>query len=95
MLKIMISPAKKMRIDDDFLEEVSLPLLLEQTEQIMEYLAGLPEDTDGVTCTDIFKSVPSLAAFSTQKAAALVRMLKLDGRVTCQEKKGKSLFKMA
>jgi hypothetical protein len=39
--------------------------------------------------------VPSLAAFSTQKAAALVRMLKLDGRVTCQEKKGKSLFKMA
>lgn len=64
-------------------------------EQIMEYLAGLPEDTDGVTCTDIFKSVPSLAAFSTQKAAALVRMLKLDGRVTCQEKKGKSLFKMA
>lgn len=64
-------------------------------EQIMEFLAGLPEDTDGVTCTDIFKSVPSLAAFSTQKAAALVRMLKLDGRVTCQEKKGKSLFKMA
>ena len=34
----MISPAKKMRIDDDFPEEVSLPLLLEQTEQIMEYL---------------------------------------------------------
>lgn len=64
-------------------------------EQIMEYLAGLPDDTDGVTCTDIFKSVPSLAAFSTQKAAALVRMLKLDGCVTCQEKKGKSLFKMA
>lgn len=64
-------------------------------EQIMEYLAGLPEDTDGVTCTDIFKSVPSLAVFSTQKVTALVRMLKLDGRVTCQEKKGKSFFKMA
>lgn len=64
-------------------------------EQIMEYLAGLPDDTDGVTCTDIFKSVPSLATFSTQKVVALVRMLKLDGRVTCQEKKGKSLFKMA
>ena len=67
----------------------------QENESLMEYLAGLPEDTDGVTCTDIFKSVPSLAAFSTQKAAALVRMLKLDGRVTCQEKKGKSLFKMA
>lgn len=30
-----------MRIDDDFPEEVSLPLLLEQTEQIMEYLQSL------------------------------------------------------
>ena len=37
----MISPAKKKRIDDDFPEEVSLPLLLEQTEQIMEYLQSL------------------------------------------------------
>ena len=43
MLKIMISPEKKMRIDDDFPEEVSLPLLLEQTEPITEYLQRLDQ----------------------------------------------------
>lgn len=41
MLKIIISPAKKMRINDDFPEEVSLPQLLDQTEQLMEYLRSL------------------------------------------------------
>lgn len=64
-------------------------------EQIMEYLADLDADTDGVTCTEIFKAIPALTAYSNQKVAALVRQLKLDGRVVCTEKKGKSLFKMA
>lgn len=64
-------------------------------EQIMEYLADLDADTDGVTCTEIFKAIPDLAAYSNQKVAALVRQLKLDGRVVYTEKKGKSLFKMA
>lgn len=64
-------------------------------EQIMEFLAGLPEDTDGVTCTEILKSVPALADFSNQKVAALVRQLKMVGRVVATEKKGKSLFRMA
>lgn len=64
-------------------------------EQIMEYLAGLDADTDGVTCTEISKAIPDLTAYSNQKVAALVRQLKLDGRVVCTEKKGKSLFKMA
>lgn len=64
-------------------------------EQIMEYLADLDADTDGVTCTEIFKAIPDLTAYSSQKVAALVRQLKLDGRVVCMEKKGKSLFKMA
>lgn len=64
-------------------------------EQIMEFLAGLPEDTDGVTCTEILKSVPALADFSNQKVAALVRQLKMAGRVVATEKKGKSLFRMA
>lgn len=64
-------------------------------EQIMEFLAGLSEDTDGVTCTEILKSVPALADFSNQKVAALVRQLKMAGRVVATEKKGKSLFRMA
>ena len=64
-------------------------------EQIMEFLAGLPEDTDGVTCTEILKSVPALADFSNQKVAALVRQLKMADRVVATEKKGKSLFRMA
>lgn len=64
-------------------------------EQIMEFLAGLPEDTNGVTCTEILKSVPALADFSNQKVAALVRQLKMANRVVATEKKGKSLFRMA
>lgn len=64
-------------------------------EQILEFLAGLPEDTDGVTCTEILKSVPALADFSNQKVAALVRQLKMADRVVATEKKGKSLFRMA
>lgn len=64
-------------------------------EQIMEFLAGLPEDTDGVTCTEILKSIPALADFSNQKVAALVRQLKMADRVVATEKKGKSLFRMA
>lgn len=61
-------------------------------EQIMEFLAGLPEDSKGVTCTEILKGVPSLSDFSNQKVSALVRQLKLAGRVTSQEVKGKALF---
>ena len=64
-------------------------------EQVMEYLSTLPDDADGVTCTEILKSVPALADFSNQKVAALVRQLKLAGRVVSTEKKGKSLFRMA
>lgn len=46
-------------------------------EQIVEYLSTLPDDTDGVTCTEILKSVPALTDFSNQKVAALVRQLKM------------------
>lgn len=50
----MISPAKKMRIDDDFPAEVSLPLFLEKTEQIKEYLQSLePEELKEIwKCND-------------------------------------------
>lgn len=64
-------------------------------EQIMEFLSTLPDDSDGVICTEILKSVPALTDFSNQKVAALVRQLKTAGRVVATEKKGKSLFRMA
>ena len=64
-------------------------------EQIIEFLAGLPDDSKGVTCTDILKGIPALSDFSNQKVSALVRQLKLSGRVTSDEVKGKSLFRLA
>lgn len=62
-------------------------------EQIMEFLLGLPEDSPGVTCTEIYKGVPALQPYSNQKVSALVRQLKMANRVTSQEVKGKSLFR--
>lgn len=61
-------------------------------EQILEFLAGC--DT-GVTCSQIFKAIPALSDFSNQKVSALCRQLKLAGRVTSYEEKGKTLFKLA
>ncbi len=39
---LIISPAKKMRRDLDFLEPRGLPVFLEKTEQLLAYLRGLP-----------------------------------------------------
>lgn len=64
-------------------------------EQILEFLAGLPEDSQGVTCTEILKGVPVLSDFSNQKVSALVRQLKNAGRVVSTEVKGKALFSLA
>lgn len=58
---------------------------------ILEFLA----DKDGVTCTDILKGVPTLFEFSNQKISALMRQLRLAGKVTVNEVKGKSLFRLA
>lgn len=62
---------------------------------ILEYLATLPDDSKGVTCTEIMKSVPEFADFNNQKISALVRQLKLAERVVGEEVKGKSLFRLA
>lgn len=40
-MKLIISPAKKMRRDADFLEAASLPLFLDKTEALRRYLTGL------------------------------------------------------
>lgn len=58
---------------------------------ILEFLT----DKNGVTCTDILKGVPVLSEFSNQKISALMRQLRLAGKVTVDEVKGKSLFRLA
>lgn len=58
---------------------------------ILEFLTG----KNGVTCTDILKGVPALSEFSNQKISALMRQLRLAGKVTVEEVKGKSLFRLA
>lgn len=64
-------------------------------ELIVEFLAGLPDDSQGVTCTEIMKSIPAFKGFNNQKISALVRQLKLADRVVGEEVKGKSLFRLA
>lgn len=63
--------------------------------EILEYLHTIPADSDGVTCTEILKAIPSLSAYQVQKVASLVRQLKLAGQVASKEVKGKSLFSIA
>ena len=43
-MKIIISPAKKMNVDNDSLVHQDLPVFLNQTEQICERLKGMPYD---------------------------------------------------
>lgn len=64
-------------------------------ELIIEFLAGLPDDSKGVTCTEIMKSIPAFKDFNNQKISALIRQLKLADRVVSEEVKGKSLFRLA
>lgn len=62
---------------------------------ILEFLATLPDDKDGVTCTEIIKGVTEFEGFSTQKISPLVRQLMAADKVTKTEAKGKSLFRLA
>lgn len=58
---------------------------------ILEFLAS----QDGVTCTDIIKTVPEFAEFSNQKVSALMRQLGLAGKVVKGEVKGRAMFYLA
>lgn len=68
----------------------------EHKQRILEYLAGLPEDCEGVTCTEILKAIPELSEYQVQKVSALLSRLKLAGRVnSVKGKGGKTLFTLA
>lgn len=62
---------------------------------ILEFLATLPDDKAGVTCTEIIKGVTEFEGFSTQKISPLVRQLMAADKVTKTEVKGKALFRLA
>ncbi|MCI8360770.1 MAG: peroxide stress protein YaaA [Clostridiales bacterium] len=53
-MKLILSPAKRMRRETDFLEAGSLPLFLDKTEILRRYLAGLslPELRRLLDCSD-------------------------------------------
>lgn len=56
-MKIIISPAKKMNIDDDVFEYRSKPVFFEQAEEIMNYMKNLSYDE----CKTIWKCSDKLA----------------------------------
>lgn len=56
-MKIIISPAKKMNIDDDIFEYRSKPIFFEQAEEIMNYMKNLSYDE----CKTIWKCSDKLA----------------------------------
>jgi len=60
---------------------------------IVDFLAGV--EGDGMTCTDIGKSIPQLADFNTSKMSSLCNSLVKDGSVVKATVKGKTLFKLA
>ena len=56
-MKIIISPAKKMNIDDDIFEYRSKPVFFEQAEELMNYMRNLSYDE----CKTIWKCSDKLA----------------------------------
>ena len=56
-MKIIISPAKKMNIDDDIFEYRSKPVFFEQAEELMNYMKNLSYDE----CKTIWKCSDKLA----------------------------------
>ncbi len=74
MLKVIISPAKKMNAADDFPVEVRVPRFLEETRALMEYLQGLTyEELKG-----IWKCNDAIAAQNVER----LRGMNLTSRLT-------------
>lgn len=67
----------------------------EYKADILDFLAGLPEDSKGVTCTEMSKKIPSLSEYGSQKVSALCRQLKEAGQVVANTEKGRTLFALA
>lgn len=60
---------------------------------IVDFLAGV--DGNGMTCTNIGKSIAELSDFNTSKMSSLCNGLVKDGVLTKSTDKGKTLFKLS
>lgn len=74
MLRIIISPAKKMNVADDYPVETGRPHFQEQTEKLKEYLRGL----DYGTLKEIWKCNDKIAELNWER----LRDMDLNRRVT-------------
>lgn len=59
---------------------------------IVDFLATVE---NGMTCTEIGKSIDELSAFNTSKMSSLCNGLVKDGTIVKETVKGKTLFKLA
>lgn len=61
---------------------------------ICEYLDNLEtsDEKPGATCTEMFKNIPDMQPFSSQKVSALCRQLRADQKIDSKEVKGKVYF---
>lgn len=60
--------------------------------ELMEVIYDFMQDGVQYTVTELHKQIPALGEFTINKVNALVRGLKLDGRVARSEVKGKAYF---
>ena len=62
---------------------------------ILSYLRSLPDDSQGQTCTEILRGVPSIfnAGFGVPKISALCYDLVEEGSVVVDEWKNKTIFR--
>ena len=63
--------------------------------ELMNLIYANMEDGKRYTVTEIHKAIDELSDFSGNKVSALVRGLRLDGRVIRTEEKGKAYFSKA
>lgn len=63
--------------------------------ELMNVIYDAMADGTRYTVTEIHKMIPTLAEFSGNKVSALVRGLRLDGRVVRTEEKGRAYFTKA
>lgn len=67
------------------------------TEEVRAYLRTLPDDSKGVTCTEILRHTPGIYkdGYGNQKIAYLCKELVKSGEAISQEIKGRVLFRLA
>lgn len=69
------------------------PTKTQQENEILKAdIVAFLSDGSHKTVSDIIKGMPALTGSSTQKVSALMRLLKLEGKVDKEMVKGKTLF---